>query len=212
MTAPSLIETIRVRSGRAPLLERHEARLRRSGVPEASLSDLVSPYLTHGDLVLRVDAGPSGLTISTRAAPRPDAPPLRVMVAATRHTPYPRKTTARAAFDAAQAEARAAGTDDALLLTADGMVGEGTVWNLFWWDGAALVTPSLDVGVLPGVARERVRELVRVTERAVPLAALTGRSLFATNAVRGVFEIASLNGTAVPRDERTAALAARFWP
>ena len=46
----------------------------------------------------------------------------------------------------------------------------------------------------------------------VPLAALTGRSLFLTNAVRGIEPIRALDGMAVPPDPRTAELAAAFWP
>jgi len=58
-----------------------------------------------------------------------------------------------------------------------------------------------------------VLELVQqVVQGRYPRAALTGRSAFLTNAVRGVVPLAFLDGTAVPADARTAALAARFWP
>jgi len=210
MTHETLLETIRVREGQTPLLARHEARLRRAGVHQPGLTDLVAPHLTLGETVVRVEVGPGGSTTSTR--PVPVAGALRLSLASTPHAPYPRKTTARAVFDAAFAEARAAGADDALLITVDGAVAEGTVWNLFWWEDRGLVTPPLSLGILPGVARERVKELVEVTERVVEPAELRGRSLFGTNAVRGIIEIATLAGETVPRDDRTAALVDRFWP
>ena len=89
---------------------------------------------------------------------------------------------------------------------------EGTTWNLFWWDGDSLRTPALDLGILPGVGRARVMELERVVEGRYKRGALEGKSLFLTNAVRGVVPIASLDGTTVPADPRTGALAKRFWP
>lgn len=205
-----LLETIRVQGGRAPLLDRHVARLRRAGIPEPCLTDIVAPHLTQGDLVVRVEIAGGRRIATTR--PIPVAQPLRLVIARTPHAPYPRKTTARSVFDAALAEARGMGADDALLLTADGVVAEGTVWNLFWWEDDGPVTPPASLGILPGVARERVFDLVTVRERSVKRADLGGRSLFATNAVRGVIAIATLDGLPVPRDDRTAALAARFWP
>jgi branched-subunit amino acid aminotransferase/4-amino-4-deoxychorismate lyase len=137
---------------------------------------------------------------------------MRLIVATTRHTPYPRKTTARAAFDAALEEAHQAGADDAVLLTTAGLVAEGTVWNLFWWEDDGVGTPPLSLGILPGVGRDRVRDLVSVTERAVGVDELRSKSLFAINAVRGVIAIASFEGMGIPPDARTAELGARFWP
>lgn len=211
----TLLETIRIRWGQAPLLARHAARLARSGLrgEAPDLAGLIAPHLSRGDVVIRVEAGGGRehMLATTREVPAPQ--PLRVAVVRTRHPSYPRKTTNRTAFDAALREAHDAGADDALLLTADGIVAEGTIWNLFWWeDGGRAGTPSPSLGILPGIGRERVGELVAVTERGLPVADLRGRSLFATNAVRGVIEIASLDGTALPPDPRTRALAARFWP
>jgi branched-subunit amino acid aminotransferase/4-amino-4-deoxychorismate lyase len=103
--------------------------------------------------------------------------------------------------------------DDALLLTPEGWVAEGTVWNLYWWEGDRLRTPAPDVGILPGIGRGRVLELApRVEQGRYPRQAIAGKSLFLTNAVRGVVALASLDGEPVPADPRTAELARRFWP
>ncbi len=159
---------------------------------------------------MRVEAGLRGATVTTRPVPLPG--PLVVIVASTRHTPYPFKVNERSAFAVAQTEARVAGADDALLLTVAGLVAEGTVWSIFWWEGDRLATPPLALGVLPGVGRARVLELEPAVERERTPVELERRSVFATNAVRGVVPIAHLAGEPVPDHPRTARLAQRFWP
>ena len=217
-TAPSrgVFETIRVRHGQAPLLTRHATRLadacRALGLPlpGESLERLVAPWLGAGEVIVRVEAGLPGATVTTR--PVPPLAPLAVIVATARHVPYPFKATERSAVVAAQSEARAAGADDALLLTASGLVAEGTVWSIFWWEGDRMATPPLALGVLPGVGRARVLELEPAVERERTPVELERRSVFATNAVRGVVPIARLAGVPMPDHPRTARLAERFWP
>lgn len=177
--------------------------------PSESLAHLVTPWLTRPDRVVRLEVGGGRVDVTTRDVPA--SIPVSIIVATTPHQPYPHKTTARSAFAAAAAEARAAGVDDALLLTAAGLVAEGTTWNIFWWESDRVATPPASLGVLPGIARSRVQALVPVVERSCRVADLVGTSLFATNAVRGVVPIARLAGGAVPVDPRTGDLASRFW-
>ena len=214
---PALIETMRVREGRIPFLARHVARLERSlrelGLPRPSrdLAALAQPFAETGDAVLRVEVRGTQASVTVRELPALDAP--AVVTAAEPHRPYPHKTTERGCFVAAAEQAERAGADDAVLLTADGFVAEGTVWTLFWWERDWLRTPALALGILPGVGRARVLELVpRTEEGRHRRVALAGRSLFLANAVRGVVPLASLDGAPVPADPRTAALAERFWP
>ncbi len=68
------------------------------------------------------------------------------------------KTTSRADSVYARLEARRAGADDALFLTIDGHLSEGTTANIFLVRRAAdgteeLATPSLDRAILPGTTR-----------------------------------------------------------
>jgi branched-subunit amino acid aminotransferase/4-amino-4-deoxychorismate lyase len=206
-----LIETVRVRRGEAPLWSLHLRRLFRScadlGVPAPR--ELEVPAGGR-DRVHRLAVGPGGIEVTER--PVGPAAAVELVTAALVHRPYPHKTTARSVFDRALAEAQRAGADDALLLTEGAQVGECAIWTVFWWDSAgALCTPGLDLGVLPGVARDRIGELVPLAERRVGRAALDRRPMFVANAARGVVEVRTLDGARVPESPLTADLRARFW-
>lgn len=217
MTDYALIETMRVRDGSIPFLDRHLARLKRSldelGLPQPKqdVRKLIAPFSGTGDALLRVEVLEALASVTVRDVPRLDPP--AVITASEPHDPYPHKTTERDCFEEAAEEAEVAEADDALLLTREGWVAEGTVWNVFWWDGAVLRTPALELGILPGIGRERVLELAHAVEEGRhPEQTIVGKSLFLTNAVRGIVPIASLDGAPVPVDSRTGELAARFWP
>jgi len=213
-----LIETMRSRDGRLPWLERHLARLEASlaalgaAEPPEDLADVVRFAVGHrpGDRVVRLQVTDGHAEISTRAVNADQG--ISVIVADEVHHPYPHKTTRREQFGRALANARRAGANDALLVTADGFVAEGTAWNLFWWENGELCTPAAELGILPGLGRRRIMELTAVKEERVPVAALAGRSLFLVNAVRGIVEIAAFAGELVRRDRRTSALSSAFWP
>jgi branched-chain amino acid aminotransferase len=115
------------------------------------------------------------------------------------------KTTSRLAWDLAREEARAAGADEALLVSPAGEVLEGAASNLFVLrpDGD-LVTPPLTADVLPGVTRAVVLGLcselgIRVHEVAVPLELLRrADEVFVTNSVQEVLPIARVEGRTIP--------------
>jgi branched-subunit amino acid aminotransferase/4-amino-4-deoxychorismate lyase len=211
-----LIETMRVREGRIPFLNRHLTRLTRSlealSLPRASqdIAALVKPFAGTGNAVIRIEVCDGRTAVTVRELPSLDPP--AVITASEPHVPYPHKTTERDRFADAAREAVVGEADDALLLTHEGWVAEGTAWNLCWWDGAGLLTPPLELGILPGIGRARVLELVPAEEARVARPALDGKSQFLVNAVRGVVAIASLDGSTVPADPRIADLARRFWP
>src|SRR5207245_11666957 len=207
---------MRVRDGRIPFLDRHLARVARSVAelglpkPKQDLPKLVTPFAETGDAVLRLEVRDGRASVTVRELPALEPP--AVITASEPHHPHPHKTTDRDAFVDAAAESEVAEADDALLLTPEGWVAEGTVWTLFWWDGDALRTPALELGILPGIGRGRLLELARGAEGRHGRSALEGKSLLLVNAVRGVVPIASLDGQAVPVDPRTGRLAERFWP
>jgi branched-subunit amino acid aminotransferase/4-amino-4-deoxychorismate lyase len=209
---PSLIETVRIRNGVAPLWYLHLRRLATSckalGVPLPG--ELITPG-GGADRIHRLEVGPHGLEISER--PVGSTAPVALALASETHRPYVHKTTDRDQFDRALREARAAGADDAIMLTAGGWVAECAVWGLFWWDAGRLCTPALELGVLPGVARARLEELTGgLVERRVRLEDLVARSLFVANAARGVVPVAILERRKVPQDPGTAGVSGSFWP
>src|SRR2546422_3306848 len=208
---------MRVREGRIPFLERHLARLERSlralglARPARDVAALVTPFSGTGNAVLRVEVCDGRATVTVRELPALDAP--AVITAAEPHRPYPHKTTERDCVVDAAEEAETAEADDGPRLTPEGWVAEGTVWNVFWWDGDRLHTPAEDVGMLPGIGRARVLELAGTVEQGrYRRQALEGKRLFLTNAVRGIVPFASLDGVGIRGDPRAAELARRFWP
>jgi branched-subunit amino acid aminotransferase/4-amino-4-deoxychorismate lyase len=211
-TPPSLIETIRIRNGEAPLWYLHLRRLAVSckalGVP---LPGVLEVPKGGNDRVYRLEVGMRGMQVSERL-PGPSTP-VKLVVSKVAHHSYPYKTTDRAQFDRALDAARAGGVDDALLLTPGGFVAETAIWSVLWWDYDQLCGPAFELGILPGVGRARVTELIgKVEEQRSTLKDLEGRSLILVNAVRGVVPVATLDGVPVPASRETDALARRFWP
>ncbi len=207
----ALIETVRVRDGVAPLWGLHLRRLLRScrelGIPFPP--EFTVPAAGR-DRVHRLEVSASGVAVTEREVGPGDA--VRLITSRVPHRPYPHKTTERGQFDRALEEARAGGVDDALLLATGGWVAEPAIWGLFWWDGNRLCAPPLGLGILPGVARARIAELVELEERRVARSELEGRALLVANAVRGIVEVVALDGVPTPSAGATRSLQARFWP
>jgi branched-subunit amino acid aminotransferase/4-amino-4-deoxychorismate lyase len=216
MVDVGLIETMRAREGRLPWLVRHLARLRASvatlglAAPPPDIADLARIAAGIGERVIRLELRDGHVEVSTRDVVEQRT--VSLVVSDEPYCPYPHKTTSREQFGRALANARRIGAHDALLVTADGSVAEGTAWSLFWWDNGNLFTPSRELGILPGIGRSRIMELTGVTEAQAQVSALAGRSMFLANAVRGVVEISRLQGEPVPSDPRTAELSSAFWP
>lgn len=90
-----------------------------------------------------VDHLERGLHLITSAVRRDPRNPLAAL-----------KTTSRAEYVYARLEARRAGADDALFITIDDHLSEGTSANIFLVRrGSELATPSLDCAILPGTTR-----------------------------------------------------------
>jgi 4-amino-4-deoxychorismate lyase len=208
----TLIETVRLRNGAAPLWYLHVRRLATScralGVPIPV--ELPTPE-GGPDRVHRLLVSRRGVVAGER--PVGSTAPVRLITAKVVHRPYPHKLVDRERFDRALADAKAVGADDGLLLTVGGQVAETAIWGVFWWEDGRVAAPALDIGILPSVARARIGEMVgEIDERKVTLEEIRGRSLFVANSVRGVVPVATLDGTAVPDSPETEGLASRFWP
>jgi branched-chain amino acid aminotransferase len=172
-------------------------------------------------------AGPVRLVATLRPLPTDWRERARtgwtVITARTRHPPPDvippaLKGQGRGFSLLARLEAERAGADDALLLSVDGHVTEGTAWNVFWRRDRTLRTPAPAEGLLPGVTRALVLEIAgeegfTVEEGAWPRAELDDvDEAFATMTSLGVVPIRSLDGRALPGSGEAAGLLAdRYW-
>jgi len=110
------------------------------------------------------------------------------------------KTTSRLAYHLAREEARVERADEALLVDPDGQVLEGAVSNVFAVAGGEILTPTLAMGILPGITRALVFALgatlgLAVRERALTVADLQASDeVFLTNSVQEIVPVAALGG------------------
>lgn len=118
------------------------------------------------------------------------------------------KTTSRAEYVYARLEARRAGADDALFLTIDDHLSEGTSANIFLVRSAGgnaleLATPSLDCAILPGTTRSWLLEWgarvgLRPFEGSLTREDLAGaREAFLSSSVAGILPVTSFDGAPI---------------
>lgn len=110
------------------------------------------------------------------------------------------KTTRRAVYERAFAEAASQGCDDALLLNRQGFVTETSRSNVFVEHDGVLLTPPLEHGLLPGVLRRELIETGAAREAPLRLDDLrqAGR-WFVGNSLRGL-QLAKIAGSALASD------------
>lgn len=202
-------------------------------------SDAAGAAIDHAVLRLTVTRGSGGAGLGTRGAgPVRVVATLRrlpadwrersrtgwsVVTASTRHPdrdviPPGLKGPGRAFSLLARIEAEDAGCDDALLLSSEGHITEGTTWNVFWRVGETLRTPAAAEGLLPGVTRAIVLEIARqdgfiIEEGAWPRSELDGADeAFATMTSLGLVPVRSLDGREFPGTGIAVdRLAPRYW-
>jgi para-aminobenzoate synthetase/4-amino-4-deoxychorismate lyase len=113
--------------------------------------------------------------------------PMRAMIASTRldagDSFVRHKTTRRGVYEAALAEAKAVGADEAILLNGAGRVADGSFMTVFAEIGGVLVTPPVSEGALPGVLKRNLSVVERPL-RAVEL--LQADAIYLGNSVRGL--------------------------
>ena len=97
----------------------------------------------------------------------------------------------------ARRTAQASGYDEALFVTPEGHVLEGSVSSVFLVKDGHAHTPPLSAGILPGVARARVLALVgpeRAHETPLTLAdLLAADEVFLTNALMGIMPVCTVD-------------------
>jgi branched-chain amino acid aminotransferase len=154
-------------------------------------------------------------TIVIQAWPVMPPPPghleqgLSLVVSAIRRDPLnpivTLKTTSRADYVYARLEARRAGADDAVFLTAQGYLSESTTANIFLVrrgpDGVVeLATPALDCAILPGTTRSWLLRwaasagLRPVEGRLTPDELAAADEAFLSSSVAGILPVTRFNG------------------
>jgi branched-subunit amino acid aminotransferase/4-amino-4-deoxychorismate lyase len=213
----AVFETTRVYGGRPFRLDAHLQRLARSAArvalpaPDlqecARLAQLVIDAAGIPDLTLRLYW--SGTTlVAVGAALDPDLEPARergLRLAVVRWSTgalAAAKSTSYAENMAAQDEAVARGADDALLVAHDTNVLEAPTANVWFREGATLLTPSLALPILAGVTRSVVAELAPGAGYAVEEGRflldrlLAAEEVFVTSSIREVMPVAAVDETA----------------
>lgn len=234
-----LFETIRVAEGAPRHLARHLARLRRGcevlGLvcPEsdAAIATAMSALLAaegRQEAVLRLTLsrgvmargvlplGQAKPTLLITAGPLPPSlAPARLIVAETtrrnEQSPLSRiKSLNYLDSILARQEAAARGADDAVMLNSRGLVAEATAATLVLLLDGRLVTPRVEDGALPGIARSLILERGSVEACAVSVADLhRAEALFLSNSL-GLRAVTDIAGRAVPlRPDLLAVLADR---
>ena len=142
-------------------------------------------------LLARLDLGPTG-RIAVRTRPWVLLlDPVRLVVTSVRVASHDErlrhKTTHRAPYDAALAEAYARGADDGLLVNEHGHVTEASRFTVFVRTPSGLLsTPPLTDGVLAGVLRQHLFDTGVAVEAPLRAEDLPGADVWVGNAARGL--------------------------
>lgn len=218
----SVFETLRVYQGKAFRLDDHLRRLAASAerlrlpAPPATAfaraADDAIAAATRPDAAMRLlwTAGregvgePTGLVlVSTLPRGHDELRARGLRLAVVTWSPGQlagAKSTSYAENMAAQDEAVGRGADDALLVQPDGTVLEAPTSNVWFREGARLLTPALRLPVLAGVTRAAVCELAgaegfTVEEGTFPVErVLAADEVFLTSSVREVMPVAEIDG------------------
>ncbi|MGW1774645.1 aminotransferase class IV [Streptomyces sp. NPDC002104] len=115
-----------------------------------------------------------------------------------------------------RSRAAAARADEALLVTADGVVLEAANSSLLWWEDDVLCHPPAELPVLPGVTaalllERAARTGVTVRPARRRLSALAGREVWVANALHGLRPVTAWTGGSLPAGTPLRAAAWQSW-
>jgi branched-chain amino acid aminotransferase len=222
-----VFEVIRLYRGRPFALEEHLDRLERSAAAielpverpafEEEIAALLAEFGDHeAQLRLVATRGGRRLAFTENLPPYADAESSSVATVTYSPTGILNgvKSLSYAGNMQATRLAVARGADDALLVRPDGIVLEAPTSTVFWvTPDDALRTPSLDVGILASITRDRVLRELDVEEGSFPLEDLLGATeAFLASTVREVQAISAVDETELPEcpGRRTQSAAEAF--
>lgn len=233
-------ETLRSYGGRPFALDRHLDRLQRSAtkmqlmLPERSdLEDWIRAASAEGgDCAVRIlvtrgsalpdDPGEPKVIVFSHTWPLNKEPARFMMVTAPWHSAGHDWALAGAKYlsyapnMSAGRAARAAGFDDAVLNTVDGLVLEGTTFSVAWVVEGVLETPTLELGILDSITRGLVLEMadevgLPISVGRFPVSRLERASeVMAISTIREVQPVIQLGDKEYPAGEITRSLARAF--
>jgi branched-chain amino acid aminotransferase len=222
-----VFEVIRLYAGRPFALGEHLDRLERSAAAielpierepfEAEISALLAEF-GEREAQLRLVVTRGGQRLAFTEELPPYAARDRASVATVTYSPTQIlngvKSLSYGANMQATRIAKGRGADDAMLVRPDGIVLEAPTSTVFWVTAeGTLRTPSLDVGILASITRDRLLTELEVEEGAFPLDDLLGaKEAFLASTVREVQGISAVDETELPEcpGERTQAAAEAF--
>ena len=206
----SLIETLRLEGGAYARVELHVERMRESAeffgmhfAPQAvrnALDEAAATWAGEGAARVRLLLSREGRVSWTRTAlPAPDDQPVDLLMNAHRVDAEDRflrhKTTRRALYDEAFAEAQAKGFADALFCNTRGELTEGAIHNVIVSLDGQWYTPAVRSGVLPGLYRRTLMEEGRLREHVLGWEdARAAEAMFVCNSVRGLRRVRRIVG------------------
>jgi branched-subunit amino acid aminotransferase/4-amino-4-deoxychorismate lyase len=141
-----------------------------------------------------------------------EAPELRRSIVLATHTGRDPRTAPRfkgpdlEAMTRLRTEAQKAGADEAVLLSPEGFVAEGSTTCLAWWRGDALCVPASDIERIDGVTVRSLITLatalgVDVLYESVTPSDLDGMEVWALNALHGIRIVTSWVGGPATAEE-----------
>jgi branched-chain amino acid aminotransferase len=205
-----VFEVIRLYRGRPFALGEHLDRMERSaaaielpldrGPFEREIAALLAEFGDHeGQLRLVATRGGRRLAFTEELPPYADAD--SISLAGVTYSPTVILNGVKSLSYAANMEASrlavARGADEALLVRPDGIVLEAPTSTIFWVSGdGRLRTPSLDVGILASITRDRLIRELDVEEGAYALEDLLGADeAFLASTVREVQAVSAIDET-----------------
>lgn len=186
----SLFETVRVNNGLPFRVEKHLQRMR-SGMETiymngasqlAEIPEILEAFITKNqlkDALIRIiiTRGAEGGTpwnsestpaiyVTSRPTPLPESWPVRVVFLEEKNYPVLRFHPAIKSGNylgnmMAKKDAAEAGAFEPVFVNRDGYVTECAIRNIFFIKDDVLITPSIELGVLPGVIRDTIMELAQ---------------------------------------------------
>jgi branched-chain amino acid aminotransferase len=222
-----VFEVIRLYAGRPFALDEHLDRLERSAAAielpldretfAAEISKLLDELGDH-EAQLRLVVTRGGVRLAFTENLPPYASRESASLASVDYAPTlilnGVKSLSYAANMQASRIAQAGGADEALLVRPDGIVLEAPTSTVFWVTAEGEIrTPSLDVGILASITRDRLIRELDVEEGAFPLEdLLAAREAFLASTVREVQGVSAVNETELPEcvGERTGEAAKAF--